>query len=612
MSFLKHLRERRLVQITFSYVAAGWVVLSVIDQFTDRGIMPAVFYQIALIWYLLGIPAALLIGWYHGEKGKQRAPIDELAVLVILLLAATGFSGRTVTKHLAARKLAESAENPLQMRSVAVKYFEDRTASQAYQYLADGLTEDLIAELQMVDALTVRSRNATAPFRETDVSADSIAVALQVGTVVQGYIETRGERLRVNLQVIDGQSGTMIERATIDKPLDQVSALREEVAGETARLLRQWIGKEVRLRESAQRTASTAAWLQLQRSEKVRKDAEERIRDGDVRTALGLFDSADEMLAMAEAADPSWPDPIVQRGFIAYRRARLAQGTPEEASQHINEALAHAARALDLDRTSGRALELRGTTNYYAFLLQIAEDPAEQAKLLESAQSDLELAVKYEPGLASAHATLSHLYLRSDISDAVLAASRAYEQDAYLESADVVLWRLFTGSLELENFTKARQWCTEGSRRFPEDYRFVTCHLRMMSTPGGEASADSAWRLLARQDSLTPEARFAFEHTRGLLTVGGVLARANLADSAKRVLNRTSAAVTPELDPTHELVATEAYMRVLTGEKDRAVDLLSRFAAANPEVLEGSTGEVQWWWRGLQDNPRFRRMMRLE
>lgn len=608
----KQLRERRLVQIGLSYVAAGWVFVSVVDQFTDRGILSDLVYQVVLIWYLVGIPAALLLGWYHGEKGKQRVSPGEVVLLTVLLLAASGFSGKTVTRHLAERRLAESAENPLQMRSIAVRYFEDHTTTQGYDYLADGLTEDLIAELQQVSALQVVSQNATAPFRGTEIAPDSLAALLQVGTVVTGDLETRGKNLRVNLQVVDGPSGTVIQRTSLEEPLDDVAALRTRVVSETARLLRQWIGREVRLRESAERTTNSAAWVQLQRAQKIRRDAETRVAEGNLPTAQALFNSADELLAKAELVDKEWVDPIIERGFIAYRRARLAQREPEEAVRRIREALDHAQRAIALQRTSPRALELRGTTNYYYYLLQASEDPTEQAALLQRAQADLELAIRYQPSLASAHATLSHLYMRQNMSDAVLAATRAYEEDAYLEAADVVLWRLFSGSLELENFSKARQWCNEGARRFPEDFRFVTCQLRLMITPGVDPDVPAAWRLLAKQDSLVPEPRRVFEHTRNLLTVGGVIARAGMVDSAKAVLNRVSPSVTPDLDPTNELVATEAYMRVLTGEKDRAVDLLSRFAAANPESLESSHGEVQWWWRGLQDNPRFRRMMRLE
>jgi hypothetical protein len=66
MSFITELKERRLVRIAISYGGIGWATLEVVDQLADRGILPEVLYNIVLIWFILGIPAVLLVGWHHG------------------------------------------------------------------------------------------------------------------------------------------------------------------------------------------------------------------------------------------------------------------------------------------------------------------------------------------------------------------------------------------------------------------------------------------------------------------------------------------------------------------------------------------------------------------
>jgi TolB-like protein len=612
MKMLEQLRERRLVQITLSYIGVGWILLQVVDQLVERGLLADIAYQLMLLWFLVGIPAALLIGWNHGEKGRQRAPVSELVVLVFLLATGVGFSGDTVQRHRTQQALAESSRETLRMRSIAVRYFDDGGTGGQFGYLADGLTEALIEELQQVSGLDVVSRNGTAQFRGTDAGADSIARVLDVGTVVEGTVEARGDHVRVHVRVLDG-AGNVFKRGTVQRPLDDVVSLNRAVAQETARLLRLWVGAEVRVRESAEGTRSNAGWALLQRAAKLRKDAEARVRAGDVPDAHRLFELADGLLATAERADAVWPDPSTERAEIAYRRARLALATPELAVSLIEGGVASAERALSLNRTYGRALEIRGTLHYLKWLMRVESNVTDQDRLLSIARSDLETAVKYDPTRASAFATLSHLYYRDDVASAVLAATRAYEQDAYLEVADVVLWRLFNGSLELNNLSRARDWCSEGARRFPADYRFVSCNLRLMVTPFvARPDPDSAWLVLDRQDALTPPHLLDLEHIRGELTVGGVIARAGLTDSARAVVDRASPRITPAIDRTNELLLLEAYMRVLTGEKDRAVDLLTRYASIDPQQFERARGEVQWWWRDLESDARFRRLFGLD
>jgi hypothetical protein len=93
------------------------------------------------------------------------------------------------------------------------------------------------------------------------------------------------------------------------------------------------------------------------------------------------------------------------------------------------------------------------------------------------------------------------------------------------------------------------------------------------------------------------------------LSVGGVLARAGMVDSARSVLLRARQRATPASDPHQELLAYEAYMRTLTGEEDEARRLLTRYAAANPGHLAASAGsDAAWWWRSLQTRPWFQEL----
>ena len=88
----KDLKERRIIQMVLAYVAVGWVMLDGADQLVGRELLPELFYRLALVLYLGGIPAALIIGWYHGERGNQKVTGVELGLLggVLLVTSAVG------------------------------------------------------------------------------------------------------------------------------------------------------------------------------------------------------------------------------------------------------------------------------------------------------------------------------------------------------------------------------------------------------------------------------------------------------------------------------------------------------------------------------------------
>jgi TolB-like protein len=599
------LRQKRIVQIVISYLAGGWVLLQVTDQLINRGVFPEVVYVALLIWFAAGIPAALLIGWHHGERGDQRAPRSEVISLVLLAITALAGSGYAVRDDVVKRRAQAAAEHPLDMRNVAVMYLDDQTDDAEFGYIADGLTEDLIASLRQVRELDVLSKNATSPFRGVDVSFDSVAQALDVGTVVTGSVEKRGDRIAVNIALIDGKSGAVVDRTKIERPARELLAVRAGVVEQSVELLRQWIGKELRLRRSAQGTAVREAWALVQRAEKARKDAEQAVRAEGPVAGAPSFARATKLLTDAQQLDAQWPEPAIQLTAITYRQSRLAAaaGDLTQATQFIETGLQQAQAALALAKDEPRALELRGTLRYFKWLLNQTADAREREVLLAGARQDLETAVGLDPSQAGAYSTLSHLLYNEDLASAMVAARRAYEADAYLEVAADVVWRLFYGNFDLENFTQAREWCSKGAQRFPDDHRWAYCELRLMASPASPPDVGLAWQLLDRLVEQAPAPRKAVERARGEMAVGGVLARANLPDSARAVLTRARAKVTVEIDPAYDLLWFEAAMRLQLKEQDLAFDLLRRAILANPDQGFKRGEPVHWLYRALQNHP---------
>jgi serine/threonine-protein kinase len=505
------------------------------------------------------------------------------------------------------RRRAGGPAGGMDLRRVAVLYFEDASPDSSLSYLADGLTEGLINQLSEVRTLDVVSRNGVLPFRHADLPRDSIARALNAGTLVQGTIEPVRDRVRVTVRLVDGYSGAdLLQRATFEQPATNLLLIRDSLAVEVARVLRERLGEEVRLREERAGTLSGEAWSLVQRAGRTVKDADAAAQGGpgaNLDTALARYSRADSLLARAERADPRWAEPIIMRGLLQDRRARFTRTLPA-----VEAGLAYADRALALAPEDARAVELRGTLLYRKWFMFRPPDPRAADSLLRAAREELERAVRLTPGLASAYATLSHLYYQTlDLQGAALAARRAYEEDAYLTNAPDILTRLFFTSYDLDQQRQAQRWCEEGLRRFPRDYRLQQCQLYLM-TRLEAPDVPRAWRVLARIDSLSPPGQRALLHLESQMLVAAIVARAGLRDSAHQIISRSRG--TPELDPEHDLLALEAFVRTLLGERDEAIRLLQRYVAANPEHSFLVGGDVFWWWWDLQKEPGFQALAR--
>jgi hypothetical protein len=120
---------------------------------------------------------------------------------------------------------------------------------------------------------------------------------------------------------------------------------------------------------------------------------------------------------------------------------------------------------------------------------------------------------------------------------------------------------------------------------------------------------EKAWQLLSEYERLAPASSREFTRSYGEMLVAMALARAGLSDSAKRVA--TGARADATVDPTRDLAQLEAVVRLLLGERDEALRLLSTYVAANPHVRDAMARDQTWWFRDLRGDPRWRSLLGL-
>jgi TolB-like protein len=515
-----------------------------------------------------------------------------------------GASGMVIRQAIQQESLAEAVEQAgLDLRSIAVLYFEDMTADGSIGAVADGVTEGLIRALSQVRDLDVASRNAARQVRGLDVNPDSIASLLGAGTLVDGTVDQEGDELMVGVRVLEGSSGIPIWREYFSWPVEDIATVGDDLAAEVANGLREVLGEEIRLRTGRASAPTSAAWLRVARAERSLVDAQEAVQRGDGAAVADAFDAAaaelDQLLELAE--DEGWAEPFVLRGRVSYERYILA-GTVDEFIGTLSEAAEFADRALDIEPNHAGALELRGTATYRRWLLQ-AEDEDVLDRLLDNAQDDLDQATILDQSRASAYSTLSHLFYQvGEWDQAVLAARQAYNEDAFLDAADGVLWRLYAASYDLGRHGDAEDWCLEGRERFPDNFRFVQCQIFLMTMNQAQPDVELAWELLTELGELAPPGQEAYLTALGQLAVGAVVGRAGMADSANAVF--VAARVSDDVDPVGELQSIEAAMRSVIGDVDGSIQVLRRFMSAHPDHFPGE----HWWWRNVEADPAFERL----
>lgn len=155
------------------------------------------------------------------ERGRSRRMGIFMAGAAALLsiVAAVVYIGerRTTAKQTA-------------LRSIAVLPLKNLSGDASQQYLADGLTEELIGRLAAIRNLRVISRTSIMRFQDTKLSVPEISRMLNVDAVVEGSVIRQGNRIRVHAQLIHGATDEHFWSESYDRELRDALALESDVA----------------------------------------------------------------------------------------------------------------------------------------------------------------------------------------------------------------------------------------------------------------------------------------------------------------------------------------------------------------------------------------------
>ena len=508
------------------------------------------------------------------------------------------------------RKSSVAVASDADAKRIGVMYFDDATNDGALRPIADGLTESLIDELQLVPTLDVMSRNAVRPFRGVAFSADSVHRALKVGTIVRGEVGPGARVPQVTVKVVDAVSGSELKSASFDFDTTNVLVARTDVTRRVAEFLRNEVGLVVELKDSRLRASKPQAWIQVQRAQKRIKDADSLIVARQPTLAMPMLADAERELARAAELDPGWAQPWITRAEGAYERARAVRDSSGRVNAALDSGRVFVERALAIDSRSADAHEWSGKLAFAHVEFRSVPEGREWDTQLDRAEKELREAVRLNPQQATAYETLAYLaYARKRVPEALQAAMAAYTADAYLLNARAILGRLFWGNFDTENFPEARRWCDEGHVRFPRSILFVQCRVYLMMTKGATPDPDEAWRLADTIRTLAMPTALPYEDHFARTLVGGVLGKAGLKDSANRVL--LAARAGRDVDPAQEIIGREIMMRLMYGDNKTAIARLGDYLLIHPDHRKGLANQTAWYYRdpAVQNDPDFKRLM---
>src|SRR6185437_10869703 len=153
-----------------------------------------------------------------------------------------------------------SAPQPARVPSVAVLPFANMSPDPENEFFADGITEDVIAQLSKIRSLRVIGRGSVMWFKSRDRNLREIGLTLDVGTLLEGSVRRAGSRVRIVAQLIDAGSDRHRWSETYDRDLTDIFAIQTDVALQIAGALEAELTHDERSRLNKEPTDDLQAY----------------------------------------------------------------------------------------------------------------------------------------------------------------------------------------------------------------------------------------------------------------------------------------------------------------------------------------------------------------
>ena len=223
VSFFSELKRRKVFRVFAAYIVIAWLMLQVVDILAPMLELPEWVGKLVLLLLIVGLPIAMIIAWAF-ELTPEGVVKDSGAD--------SGFVAQT----------PESAPNKLadvDRKSIAVLPFENLSRDAANEPFTLGVHDDLITQISKIGSIKTISRTSVIQYRETAKTIPQISRELGVATILEGGIQRVGDRVHVNVQLIDAATDHHVWADTYERQLtaENIFAIQAEIAASVAKAL---------------------------------------------------------------------------------------------------------------------------------------------------------------------------------------------------------------------------------------------------------------------------------------------------------------------------------------------------------------------------------------
>lgn len=234
-TILHGLRRRKVVQWTLLYATGAWGLAQGLAHLVETYHWPEPVQQVGTLALILGLPVAVVVAWFHGERGDQRIGRTELAILSVLLASGGGalwWYGSRMEQASPADAAAQAPQRtpPRDAPSVAVLPFVNMSSDPEQEYFSDGLSEEILNALARTPGLYVPARSSSFRFKGQADDVAKLAAMLGVATVLEGSVRKADGRVRVTVHLINAADGYHLWSQTYDRELKGIFAIQSEIA----------------------------------------------------------------------------------------------------------------------------------------------------------------------------------------------------------------------------------------------------------------------------------------------------------------------------------------------------------------------------------------------
>tara|TARA_Y100001968_G_scaffold326548_1_gene369801 strand:+ start:968 stop:2995 length:2028 start_codon:yes stop_codon:yes gene_type:complete len=235
-NIFQELKKRKVFRSAAIYGGTSFIILQVCSIVFPALLLPDWSMRLLVVLLLVGFPIIIIFSWIYDltEKGIVKTISKEennnkfmyyFLFFFILLLFLFLFKDNFF-------------QSPVNPKSIAVIPFDNFSQSADDEYLSDGFTEVIIANLAKVKDLMVISRTSVMRYKKTKMSLKDIAKELNVAHILEGSVQRTDNKIRVVGQLIEASSDKHIWAETYDEEFDNIFSIQTSIATEIASALK--------------------------------------------------------------------------------------------------------------------------------------------------------------------------------------------------------------------------------------------------------------------------------------------------------------------------------------------------------------------------------------